>query len=145
MKITIFLLSGLFLSGIGFAQKGQHTLGLQAGTVMNAKYFLDGVKESKPVFTPITGIYYSWNFSRRLGLSSSALYRRKTMVYEGFYYIPEDENKNTFKKTLSFLEVPLNLTVNLDQKANSAWKTLFYPWLYLRQDTQYESNPYSLR
>jgi hypothetical protein len=122
MKKTFLLVFALLFSGVGFAQKGQQTIGLQLGGIISAT-IIDGYDYNRPVPSPLAGIFYDWNFSRRMGVSTAVHFRNNYAKQYCIICLPEDDDDVWI--STSYLEMPVNFALNLDSKETAKWKTYF--------------------
>jgi hypothetical protein len=114
----------------GFGQKGQQAVSLQLGGMVPTTGMFNEYRPYKPEVSPVAGIAYDVNFTRRLGISVAGLYRyspeqmgrySRTTFDDGLIYI----DYAYFLEDFSYLEAPVNLALNLDWKETTAFKTYF--------------------
>lgn len=109
----------LFLLGFslaGFSQKLEHVVGLQ-GTVL-----LQEGRFSNP--SPAGGLFYSLKINNKLGVNFAPLYRQQ--YYTGISSVLQNWNNTDrvmVKYTLHYLEMPVNITYNLNKRVETGWKT----------------------
>ncbi|WP_191906886.1 outer membrane beta-barrel protein [Adhaeribacter soli] len=130
MKKAMLLLALVLTSGFGFAQKGQQTVGLLMG-VNRLTYFefYDNEFRDGPFteseFSPLAGVYYDYNISNRLGINLATRFLVSKTEYDcsecRFIDAPAFPLKSITK--LSYLEIPVNLALNLNKKETASWKS----------------------
>ncbi|KAA9345969.1 hypothetical protein [Adhaeribacter soli] len=130
MKKIILGLCFCISSLAGFSQKGQQVLGVQFGGMVPTTGMFNEYRPYRPQVSPVAGIAYDVNFTRRVGISVAGLYRyspeqmgsySSRIFDDGLGYI----HNPYFLKDFSYLEAPVNLALNLDWKETTAFKTYF--------------------
>ena len=115
-KRFIFLLTFLWAAS-AMAQNGRQVAGLQVGTF--------GRDDDLPGFSGNAGGFYDYQFSRRFGMGAALFYRFENsesscMICPGTEFM---DGYFPAKNRFHFLELPLNLSVNLNKRENANWKT----------------------
>jgi hypothetical protein len=132
MKKAFGLICSLFFSFTCFAQKGQQSIGLSTG--LNNTLNLDYAREfgtyqtfQESFFSPFAGIYYDHDLTSRLGISLSVRYLAANAEYncEECRFIDAPDFPLRAKIRSSYLEVPVNLTINLNKRELPAWRSYF--------------------
>src|SRR5438105_1738857 len=107
-KVSLAIL--LLLSAtIVFSQKGQQVIGLQAGA-----FFREGKANGH---SGSGGVFYSYNFSNRLGAEAALTYRQESReeVFEYYMFAPDfSYSRIEYSSKAKFLEVPFSLRVILN-------------------------------
>jgi hypothetical protein len=113
---TAFLLASLFFKATNsFAQTEKHVLGIQAG-VLNYEGDLERLSYSG-------GLFYDHKLNHRFGVNLAALYRQYSKK-GSFLSISESTPDLPIEKfIIHYLEVPVNLSINLNKRPEASWKT----------------------
>lgn len=130
MKKLLLFLSLILLSQVGFAQKGQQAIGFKIGGMVPTKDLYNQQNNLTPRILPTAGVYYDWNFSQQLGISTGIFYRKETLkINTGSdicICLPGNSwNYSRLESHYSYLELPVNLALNLNTNENTAWKSYF--------------------
>ena len=151
MKKLIWLISLILLSKLGFAQKGQHAIGLQLGVNMASEDIGRKFNEFGPAYSYFGGLYYDWNFSRQFGISFSP--SQRVQKYNGYSscFVCLESTEVTY--AYYFLDLPVNVTLNLSNKETASWKTYLVAgytfnrllWATMREKDTGKVTPQELR
>ena len=144
MKKLFWLVYYFALNATVFAQKGQHALGITLSSSIATQGL--GNSETGEFQVPISpsgGVYYDWNFSRKIGLNMGANFRIETQRVTGFCF--NCFGSGQFKYIYQTVEFPVNLAINLNGKETADVKMYFlagYTYSYLLsfvgKDLQYD-------
>ncbi|GEM_PF-6524091 len=118
--LKIYILGVFLMLGYsGFSQKGSQSFGLEYSK--NA-YLLNDLPLLNAGYG--IGLAYEWQFTRRLGLRSGLTYANYKLYRSRPFFIIEPANYWSVYST-NYLEIPLDITINLDYFEDSKQKGFF--------------------